>query len=105
MAWILLIVSGLFEAVWATALSRSEGLSRLIPSLVFVSGLIVSMGGLAQTLRSVPVGAGYAVWVGTGAAATAAWAMITGAEPVCLPRVLLLTGIVACVVGLRLTGS
>ncbi|MGO3795533.1 MAG: DMT family transporter [Pauljensenia sp.] len=103
MDWIVLVVSGLFEAVWATALSRSEGLSRLVPSLVFLAGLVVSMAGLAWALREIPVGTGYAVWVGIGAATTAVWAMATGAEPVSVVRVLLLMGLVACVVGLKLT--
>ena len=56
MAWIILIASGLFEAVWATALSRSEGLTRLVPSLVFLAGGVVSVGGLAWALREIPVG-------------------------------------------------
>lgn len=103
MNWIVLVVSGLFEGVWATALSRSEGLSRLVPSLVFLAGLVVSMAGLAWALREIPVGTGYAVWVGIGAATTAVWAMATGAEPVSVVRVLLLMGLVACVVGLKLT--
>lgn len=103
MNWIVLIISGLFEAVWATALSRSEGLSRLAPSLVFLGGLVVSMAGLAWALRGIPVGTGYAVWVGVGAATTAAWAMATGAEAVSVVRILLLVGLVACVAGLKLT--
>ena len=104
MAWIILIASGLFEAVWATALSRSEGLTRLVPSLVFLAGGVVSVGGLAWALREIPVGTGYAVWVAVGAATTVVWAMATGAEPVSLVRVVLLLGIVGCVIGLKVTG-
>ncbi len=103
MAWIVLIASGLFEAVWATALSRSEGLTRLVPSLVFLAGGVVSVGGLAWALREIPVGTGYAVWVAVGAATTVVWAMATGAEPVSLVRVVLLLGIVGCVIGLKVT--
>lgn len=103
MGWTILVLSGLFEAVWATALSRSEGFSRLVPSLVFLGGLVVSMAGLAWALRDIPVGTGYAVWVGIGAATTAVWAMATGAEPVSVVRILLLVGLVACVAGLKLT--
>ncbi len=102
MSWIILVVSGLFEAVWATALSQSQGLTRLVPSVVFVSGLVVSMAGLALALKEIPVGTGYAVWVGIGAATTAVWAMATGAEPVSVVRMLLLMGIVGCVIGLKL---
>ncbi|MDN5963221.1 MAG: SMR family transporter [Actinomyces sp.] len=103
MGWTILVISGLFEAVWATALSRSEGFSRLVPSLVFLGGLVVSMAGLAWALRDIPVGTGYAVWVGIGAATTAVWAMATGAESVSVVRILLLVGLVACVAGLKLT--
>ncbi|RAX19132.1 MULTISPECIES: multidrug efflux SMR transporter [Actinomyces] len=102
MSWLILIGSGLFEAVWATALSRSEGLTRLVPTLVFFAACFTSMGGLAYALREIPVGTGYAVWTAVGAATTAVWAMATGAEPVSLVRILLLTGLVACVAGLKL---
>lgn len=103
MPWFILIASGLFEAVWATALSHSEGLTRLVPSLVFLAGAAVSMGGLAWALREIPVGTGYAVWVAVGAATTAVWAMATGAEAVSLVRIALLIGLVACVAGLKIT--
>jgi quaternary ammonium compound-resistance protein SugE len=103
MAWIVLILSGVMEAVWATALGRSDGLSKLAPSVVFLVGLALSMAGLAFAMRAIPVGTAYAVWVGIGAVMTVAYAMATGDEPVSLARVLLLGGIVVCVVGLKLT--
>ncbi len=104
MSWIVLVVSGVLEAVWATALSRSDGLSVPGPTVVFAVALLASMGGLAFALRELPVGTGYAVWVGIGAATTATWAMATGAEPVSVVRILLLTGLVGCVAGLKLAG-
>ena len=64
MSWIVLILSGVLEAVWATALGRSEGLSRLWPSVVFVGALLASMAGLAFAMREIPTGTAYAVWVG-----------------------------------------
>lgn len=103
MSWIVLIVSGVLEAVWATALDRSEGFTRLGPAAVFLVAAAASMAGLSWALRELPVGTAYAVWVGIGAATTAGWAMATGAEPVSVVRVLLLLGIVACVAGLKLT--
>ncbi|MFV2142946.1 MULTISPECIES: DMT family transporter [Isoptericola] len=103
MSWIVLVVSGLLEAVWATALGRSEGFSRLVPSIVFVVSLAASMAGLAYSLRELPVGTAYAVWVGIGASLTAGYAMATGAEPVTVVRIALILGIVACVAGLKLT--
>lgn len=103
MSWIVLVVSGLLEAVWATALGRSEGFSRLVPSIVFAVSLTASMAGLAYALRELPVGTAYAVWVGIGASLTAGYAMATGAEPVTVVRIALILGIVACVAGLKLT--
>ncbi len=101
MAWIVLIVSGMLEAVWATALGKSEGFSRLGPSIIFAVALIASMAGLAFAMRELPTATSYAVWVGIGAVLTTAYAMAFGGEPISLVRVLLLLGIVGCVVGLK----
>jgi quaternary ammonium compound-resistance protein SugE len=101
--WLVLIVSGVLEAVWATALGRSAGFTRLVPTVVFAVSLVASMAGLAHAMRGLPVGTAYAVWVGIGAALTAGYAMWSGQEPVSVVRVLLLAGIVGCVVGLKVT--
>ncbi len=103
MYWFVLVVSGVLEAVWATALGRSEGFTRLAPTVVFLAGMAGSMVGLAYAMRGLPIGTAYAVWVGIGAALTAGYAMWSGQEPVSTLRVLLLLGIVGCVVGLKLT--
>jgi quaternary ammonium compound-resistance protein SugE len=102
-AWVVLVLSGVLEAVWATALGRSEGLSRLAPSVVFGVAATASFAGLAWAMRTLPVGTAYAVWVAVGAALTAGYAMASGSEPASVVRVLLLLGIVGCVVGLKLT--
>lgn len=102
MSWIVLVISGVLEAVWATALGRSEGFSRLWPSVTFGVALVLSMGGLAYAMRELPVGTSYAVWVGIGASLTVAIAMATGAESASLVKVLLILGIVGCVIGLKL---
>ena len=101
MAWLVLVVSGVLEAVWATALGKSEGFTRLVPSLVFGVALVLSMVGLAVAMRSLPVGTSYAVWVGIGAVLTIAYAMLTGGESASLVKVVLMTGIVGCVIGLK----
>ena len=101
MAWLVLVVSGVLEAVWATALGKSDGFTRLVPSLVFGVALALSMVGLAVAMRSLPVGTSYAVWVGIGAVLTIAYAMLTGAESASLVKVVLMTGIVGCVIGLK----
>ena len=105
MAWLILVVSGLLEAVWALALKESHGFSRLWPSLVFVVGLGASMGGLALALRTLPVGAAYAVWVGVGAVTTAVLAMAFLHEPVTVLKVVSILLIIAGVVGLNLAGG
>lgn len=102
MAWLVLLVSGVLEAVWAVALGRSEGFTRLTPSVVFVLGLVLSMGGLAYAMRTLPLGTSYAVWVGVGASLTVAFGMVTGEEAISVVKVLLLLGLVGCVVGLKL---
>jgi quaternary ammonium compound-resistance protein SugE len=102
MSWLVLVLSGALEAVWATALSRSDGLTRLLPSAVFVAALVLSMLGLGWALRDLPVGAAYAVWVGIGAVLTVAWAMTTGAEAVTPAKLVFLAAIVGGVVGLKL---
>ena len=102
MSWIILIVSGVLEAVWATALGKSEGFTRVAPTVVFGVGLLLSMGGLALAMRDIPTGTAYAVWVGIGAALTVTYAMIFGGEPASIVKILLILGLVGCVVGLKL---
>lgn len=102
MSWFVLVVSGVFEAVWATALGRSEGFTRLVPSIVFAAALVVSMGGLAYAMRELPTGTSYAVWVGIGASLTVLYAMLTGGEPVSVLKVVFLAMIVGGIVGLKL---
>lgn len=101
MSWIVLVLSGMLEAVWATALGRSDGLTRLGPTLVFLGAMTLSMIGLGTAMRSIPIGTAYAVWVGIGASLTAGYAMVSGSEPVSMIRILLLLGIVGCVIGLK----
>ena len=102
MAWFVLVVSGVLEAVWATALGKSEGFSRLGPSVVFGAALVASMAGLAFAMRDLPVGTAYAVWVGTGAVLTIVYAIATGEEPFSVLKLVFLVMIVAGVVGLKL---
>lgn len=102
MAWIVLVLSGLLETAWAIALDRSAGFSRPLPSLVFGVSLAASMAGLAYALRDIPVGTGYAVWVGIGAVGTAVVGMLALDEPATLPRIGCLLLVIAGVVGLKL---
>jgi quaternary ammonium compound-resistance protein SugE len=101
MSWIVLVLSGVLEAVWATALGRTEGFTRLGPSVVFVSALVASMAGLAYAMRTLPIGTAYAVWVGIGAVGTVAYAMASGTESVSVPKIIFLIMIIGGVIGLK----
>lgn len=102
MSWVILVISGVLEAVWATAMGKSEGFSKLSPSIVFAVALIASMAGLAYAMRDLPVGTAYAVWVGIGAVLTVVYAMATGDEATSLLKVVFLAVIIGGVVGLKL---
>nr|WP_315266296.1 multidrug efflux SMR transporter [Microbacterium lemovicicum] len=105
MSWIILLVSGVLEAVWATALGKTEGFTKLWPTVIFGVALLASMGGLAWAMRDISTGTAYAVWVGVGASLTVAYAMLTGSEPFSILKLLLLLGLVACIVGLKLVSG
>lgn len=102
LAWAVLVISGILEAVWATALGRSDGFSKLTPTIVFLVALIASMAGLAYAMRTLPTGTSYAVWVGIGAVLTVTYAMATGTESISLLKIALLLLIVASIIGLKL---
>ncbi len=101
MAWLVLVLSGVLEAVWATALSASDGFKKVVPTMVFVAGMALSMVGLAFAMKSIPVGTAYAVWVGIGASLTVVVAVLRRQEAVSFARLALVFGLVACVVGLK----
>ena len=103
MSWLVLVLSGLLETVWAASLGESRGFSRPVPTTVFAVAMVLSMAGLAFALRSIPVGTGYAVWVGIGAVGTAAWGIVALGEPASAARLVCLLLIVAGIVGLKLT--
>ncbi|MFI6446100.1 DMT family transporter [Kitasatospora sp. NPDC050543] len=101
MAWLVLIISGVLETLWAVSLESSRGFSRLVPSVVFAVALVLSMGGLAYAMRTIPIGTGYAVWVGTGAVGTALYGMVALGDPATAARIGCLLLIVSGVVGLK----
>ncbi|MFC9973658.1 DMT family transporter [Spirillospora sp. NPDC127200] len=102
MVWLVLVFAGLMETVWAAALERSERFTRLWPTLLFLVALAASMLGLGHSLRELPLGTAYAVWVGIGAVGTVVYGMLWLHEPVTTARVICLLLIVGGVVGLRL---
>ena len=101
MAWFVLIFSGAFEAVWAAALDKSEGFSRLWPSVIFFVACAISMGGLGWAMKSIPVGTAYAVWAGVGAVVTVIYSFAAGHEVATVWKVLFLAMIIGGIVGLK----
>lgn len=101
MAWCVLVLSGLLEAVWARALSASDGFRRRGPAVLFLVALAFSLAGLGWAMQTLPAGTAYAVWVGIGAGGTVLWGIGTGQERPTTGRVLLLLLLVGSVVGLK----
>lgn len=102
MHWIILIIAGLFEVIWAATMKRTEGFTRLGPSLFTLAAMAVSMYLLSIALRTLPASTGYAVWVGIGAVGTALLGILFLNEPRNAFRLLSIALIIAGVIGLRL---
>jgi quaternary ammonium compound-resistance protein SugE len=102
MAWLLLVLAGLFEVGWAIGLKYTDGLTRFWPSVVTLAAMVVSVVLLGVAMKSLPVGTSYAVWVGVGAVGTAILGIVLFGESASLGRLLSLGLIVAGIVGLKL---
>ena len=102
MAWIYLLVAGLFEVVWAVGLKYTEGWTRPWPSAGTLVAMAVSFWFLSQALKSIPIGTGYAVWTGIGAIGVATVGLVLFAESASPARLACIGLIVAGVVGLKL---
>ena len=103
MAWLLLIIGGLFEVGFTTALRHVDGFRNIPWTLAFLASVAVSMGLLELASRSIPMGTAYAVWGGIGALGTVVVGIAWFDEPATLVRVMLIFLIVAAIAGLRLT--
>lgn len=103
MAWALLVLAGLLEIVWALGLKHTEGFSRLWPSVWTLAAMAASFALLSLALKTLPVGTGYAVWVGIGAVGTAIVGIVWLGEPANSGRLLSLGLILVGIVGLKLS--
>jgi quaternary ammonium compound-resistance protein SugE len=101
MAWIILLVAGLFEIGWAVGLKFTEGFTRPIPMALTVVSFVVSLGMLGWALKTLPLGTAYAVWTGVGAVGTAIVGIVLFKEPATAARLVCLTLIVAGILGLK----
>lgn len=102
MAWIILVVAGLFEVGWAIGLKYTEGFTRLWPTVWTVVAMVVSVWLLSIAMKSLPVGSAYAVWVGIGAVGTVVLGIVLLGEPATAARLLSVALIIAGIVGLKL---
>jgi quaternary ammonium compound-resistance protein SugE len=103
--WASLAIAGVFEIVWAVGLKYSDGFSKIWPSLFTLLAMAISLYFLAQALKTIPLGTGYAVWTGIGAAGTAILGIILFAESAQLVRMLCIALIIGGIVGLKLSAS
>ncbi len=103
MAWVLLVIAGLLEIVWAIGLKYTQGFTRLVPSLITIAAIIVSMGMLGIAARTLPIGTAYAVWVGIGAAGAAVLGILLFGEPASPGRLFFVATLLASIIGLKLT--
>jgi quaternary ammonium compound-resistance protein SugE len=103
--WINLIIAGLLEVVWASSLKYTEGFTKPLPSLLTISTITASFILLAQALKTLPIGTGYAIWTGIGVVGTAIIGSVFLGESRDLPRFICIGLIVIGIVGLRFTSS
>ena len=102
MAWIILIIAGLFETGWAVGLKYTDGFTKLWPTLWTAVSLALSMGLLGWSLKTLPLGTAYAIWTGIGAVGTVIVGIILFKEPATIARLLCVGLIVAGMVGLKI---
>ncbi|GMG84221.1 quaternary ammonium compound efflux SMR transporter SugE [Paralimibaculum aggregatum] len=105
MAWVVLVLAGLFEIGWAVGLKYTDGFTRLVPTLLTAGSMVVSLVLLGLALRSIPLGTGYAVWTGIGTVGTLAFGILVLAEPATVARLVSAGLILAGIVGLKLFGG
>ena len=103
MAWIYLLLAGLFEVVWAIGLKYTEGFTRLWPTVGTVTAMVISIVLLAMAVKTLPIGTAYAIWTGIGAIGAVAFGIVLFGDPATLPRLLCVALILVGIVGLKLT--
>lgn len=103
MSWLILLIAGLLEVVWAIGLKYTQGFTRLTPSIITVTAMIASVVLLSWAMKSLPVGTAYAIWTGIGAVGAAIMGMVLLGESASPARLLSLGLIVAGIIGLKLS--
>jgi len=104
-SWFLLVFAGLLEVAWAAVMPMTNGFSRLLPTLAFVTLLAASMFALTKATDSIPIGTGYAVWVGIGAVGVAIVGIVAHGDPATPARVGFLALLIVSIIGLKATSA
>jgi quaternary ammonium compound-resistance protein SugE len=102
MAWIIVVVAGLFEVGWAIGLKYTHGFTRPWPTVWTAVSMLISLWLLGIAMKSLPVGTAYSVWVGVGAVGTVILGIVLFDEPANAARVISVSLIIAGIVGLKL---
>lgn len=102
MAWVLLLIAGLLEVVWAFAMKESQGFTRLAPTLIMIAAMLGSFGLLALAMRSLPLGTAYMIWTGIGAIGAFVLGVWLLGEALTMQRVIAAALIVAGMVTMKL---
>jgi quaternary ammonium compound-resistance protein SugE len=103
MAWVILVLAGLFEVGWAIGLKYTEGFTRLWPTIWTVLAMIISLWLLGIAMKSLPVGTAYSVWVGVGSVGTVILGIVLLGEPANAGRLISIALIIAGIIGLKLS--
>ncbi|MFP3859271.1 MAG: DMT family transporter [Bacteroidales bacterium] len=102
MAWIYLLIAGLFEIGWAIGMKYTEGFHKILPTVVVFIAMVLSVYFLSVAVKTIPVGTAYAVWTGIGIVGTTIWGITVFDEPYNFLRILFISLIVISIVGLRI---
>lgn len=105
MAWVYLVIAGIFEVIWAMGLKYSHGFTKFYPSLITLVGMVISFYLLSLATKTLPIGTAYAAWTGIGALGTVLLGIILFNEPLNILRILFLCLLLAGIIGLKLTSA
>lgn len=105
MAWIYLVIAGIFEIVWAIGLKYTEGFTKVVPSLITLVGMAISFYFLSMAVKTLPIGTAYAIWTGIGAAGAVILGIVLFGEPRNLLRLMFVAFILVGIIGLKATSG
>ena len=105
MAWLFLIIAGIFEVVWAIGLKYTEGFTKMLPTLITLLGMAISFYFLSMAVKTLPIGTAYAIWTGIGAAGAVILGIVLFGEPKSMLRLMFVAFILIGIIGLKATSG